>query len=873
MEIYKNKNYPVEERIKDLISKMTLNEKVRQIDHYSASDMTETVPGTYTCVVNEKKMEESIGTEPMGIVQNFWSNAKVYNKIQRYAIEKTRLGIPILFCQEALHGFGKTGATVFPQQIALGSTFNPELGEKMGAAIALEARTCGIQETWNPVCDLAREPRWGRTEENFGEDTYHSSRFAYSIVKGLQGDDISRKDKVSAELKHYTAYGIPMGGHNCAPAAIGRHEMFEYCQPVFEAAVKDAGAYSVMASYSSVDGSPVPSDKELMTDVLRGEWGMRGYSRSDMCAISMLNHDHNVADTREEAIRMALEAGTDVQLYDFPHDFYQNAIKDHINSGRMSMETLDTAVSRVLRVKFDLGLFDDPYIDEEYEFKVFHCEEHRKLAYEIASQSITLLKNKNNILPLSKNLKKIAVIGPTADETCVGDYTNFNKDVYEKITLLTEIRKTVSPETEVVYAKGCDYLPAKLKKFGIDCYSHDGVKGVRGEYYNNDDLEGAPVLVRDDGEIGFSFIAAKAADCVDARFSARWTSDFNPGIDGAGFIGTNCEDSIRVWLDDELIIDAWDDRKGSTNIPFTFENKNYKLKIEYRCDERGASVILGYIPKDSDISEAVEAAKGADVAIVSVGDCAATSGENLDRCDLNLPGQQLDLVKAVYETGTPVILVLQSGRPMTITWEDKHLPAIVQAFFAGELGGKAIADVIFGDINPSGRLPISFPKHVGQLPVFYSRKPAGGTRYVDTLDNRNYDNKALYTFGYGLSYTTFEYSDMKLSANEIFPDGTVDVTFKVTNIGDREGVAVAQVYVRDCFASVVKPSIELKGFERVSLRPGESKEVKVTLGTLAFRTLNPKYQWVVEPGKMIIFAGPNSEELPLEAELQIIAKK
>jgi len=375
MEKYKDKSVPVEERIADLISRMTLEEKARQIDQYSATDITYEDPETGLVKADYDKLK-MMGDNPYGVVQLRESNARVYNDIQRYAIENTRLGIPILCCEESLHGYCKEGATVFPQQIALGCTFDPILGEKMGAAIAREARACGIQETWNPVCDLAREPRWGRTEENFGEDTYLSSRFAYHIVKGLQGDDISRHDKVASELKHYTGYGIPIGGLNCSPAAIGKHEMYEYCQPVFEAAVKDAGAYNVMCSYSSIDSQPVPSDRELLTDVLRDQWGMRGFVRSDMCAISMLNCDHNVAETKQEAIRMALEAGTDVQLYDFPHDLYQGTIIDYVSKGLMSEETLNLAVSRVLKVKYDLGLFANPYIDESIEQEVYHCQEH-----------------------------------------------------------------------------------------------------------------------------------------------------------------------------------------------------------------------------------------------------------------------------------------------------------------------------------------------------------------------------------------------------------------------------------------------------------------------------------------------------------------
>ncbi|MBE6895777.1 MAG: beta-glucosidase [Ruminococcaceae bacterium] len=860
MEKYKDKSLPVQERIADLLSKMTLEEKARQIDQYSPSDLTCEDPETGDRSVDYEKLKE-MGDIPYGVLGIGKSNSKVYNELQRHAVENTRLGIPILFSTEALHGYTEQGATVFPQQLALGCTFEPSLGEEMGAAIAREARACGVQEAWAPVCDLAREPRWGRTEENWGEDTYHSSRFAYHIVRGLQGDDVSKPDKVVSELKHYTAYGAPAGGLNCSVVAMGRHEVFEYCQPVFEAAIKDAGAYNVMCSYSSIDGQPVPSDKELLRDVLRDQWGMRGFVRSDMCAISMLNCDHNVADTKQEAIRMALEAGTNVQLHDFPHDLYQGTIIDYVKKGIISMETLDDAVACMLRVKFDLGLFDDPYIDESLQDKVLHCQDHKDLAYRIAAKSITLLKNENNLLPLKKGMKKIAVVGPTADILNFGDYS-VSPRTYDKITLVSSIKEIVGDETEVVYAKGCEFKELTMKKINGRWFT-----GLKGEYYNNpEEPVGEPALVRPESGIEFSFIAEKVAGCVDAKFSARWTGIMQPDIEGDAFIGFKCQDSVKLWIDDELIIDAWGDKKGDCLVPFKFEKKKYNIKIEYRNDERGASVMMGWQDKPADINEALEAVKGADVAIVSLGDHAEiTTGENFDRCDLNLPGKQLDFLKEIYATGTPIVLVLQSGRPMTITWENEHIPAIVQAFFAGELGGRAIADALFGKINPGGKLSMSFPKTIGQLPVHYSRKPAGGKRYVEGID-RN----PLFPFGYGLSYTTFEFSDLKLSSEEIKTDETLKVSFNVTNTGNVDGEEVAQVYIRDYFASVVKPGMELKGFKRIALKAGETKRIEIELGELAFRTLNPKYQWVVEPGQMRVMVGSSSADLPLQSDFMIV---
>jgi beta-glucosidase len=558
---------------------------------------------------------------------------------------------------------------------------------------------------------------------------------------------------------------------------------------------------------------------------------------------------------------MALEAGTDVQLYDFTSDFYQGTIVDYVKKGIIPQEVLDTAVSRVLRVKFDLGLFENPYIDESLEEKVFHCEAHKDLAYRIAKKSITLLKNKDNMLPLKKGMKKIAVLGPTADCLNFGDYT-VESSGYDKITLLSSIREAVGDETEVVYAKGCDFKDLTLERIKDEWF-----KDLKGEYFNNpEEPVGEPVYTVNERCIEFSFIANRVADCVDAKFSARWTGTMSFPFEEDAYLGFYCKDSIRLWIDDELVIDAWGDKKGDSLVPFSFRKRDYKIRIEYRNDERGPRVVLGWQQKKADMNEAIEAAKGADVAIMSLGDCPQiTTGENFDRCDLNLPGKQLDFLKAVYETGTPIVLVLQSGRPLTLMWENEHIPAIVQAFFSGEFGGRAITDVLFGKVNPSGRLPISFPKHLGQIPVYYSKRPAGCKRYVEGIDR-----EPLFPFGYGLSYTTFEYSDLKLSADEIKTNETLKVSFNVTNTGNVDGEEVAQVYVRDYFASVVKPDLELKGFEKVALKAGETKRVEIELGELAFRTLNPKFEWVVEPGQMRVMVGRNSSDLPLQSDFMIV---
>lgn len=854
MKNYKNPNLPIEERIEDLLNQMTLEEKLRQIDQYSGSDIL-----TKDMKIVWDNVKEVINTKGIGSLQNRNSNAVINNELQRYAIENTRLGIPILFSEEALHGLHKPGCTIYPQQITLASSWSPELAEKVGHGIARETRSFGMHEVWCPVIDLVRDPRWGRVEETYGEDTYLSSRLAASMVKGLQGNDVSQPDRVVSEPKHFAGYGVPTGGLNCAPAIIGRHELFAYYLPVFEAAFVEGGAFNTMCSYSSIDGIPCVSDHELMTEVLRDQWKIPGFVRSDMCAISMLNEGHNTASTKEDAIRQALEAGVDMQLYDYSHDIYQNSIMNMINNGTISLEVLDTAVSRVLRVKFLLGLFENPYTDDTLSHKVVRCDEHQAMALEVARKGICLLKNEGELLPLRKNLKSIAVIGPSAAEARLGDYC-VEPEGFKAISILDGIKDMVSPDTEIHYAKGCSILDSDIMVIPSKWLrTSTGERGLNGEYFNNANMSGTPVFTTVDSEINFNWIYSKPSENVDANlFSVKWTGKLVPDKDITGYIGTSSMDSMRLWIDGELIIDGWGFDKDATAMKsFSFvANKEYNLLIEYCKDERGVRVIFGWSYGNDDIKKAIEAASKAEVAIVALGDSEETSGENLDRADLKLPGRQLELVKAIYNTGTPIILVLQNGRPLSITWESEHIPAIVEAWFPGEKGGKAIAEILFGDVNPSGKLPISFPKSVGQLPVYYSRKIAGGLRYVEM------DRKALYPFGYGLSYTKFKYSNLQITQDEA-KDSYATVQFDVTNIGERAGEEIAQLYIRDCFTSVVKQYMELKGFNRIHLNPGETKTLIFELGHDELKLLNLKYEWVVEAGDFEVMVGPDSENIKL----------
>lgn len=862
---YQNPDLPVEERLDDLLPRMTTEEKIMQTDQYFSGDFTTQDENGKVIAMDMQRFAELMHGNSVGSVQLRGMTAVQANTVQRYAVENTRLGIPFLFSEEALHGLFTNNATSFPQQIGLAATFDPALGREMGHAIASETRACGIHETYSPVMDLIRDPRYGRSEESYGEDTHLCAEFARETVRGMQGKSLKDPDAVAAEPKHYVGYGNPVGGLNCAPSTMGRHDVFSDCLPVFEAAFVDGKACDAMCSYNSIDSIPVSMDHEILTDVLRGQYGMPGFVRSDMTAVSRLYDWHFIAESPEEAIRLGLEAGVDLQLYDFPHDVWQNAIAHLIEEGKMKMSVLDTACRRVLRMKFLLGLFENPYTDENRAESVLRCPEHLAVAEKIAEKSIVLLKN-DGLLPLKKDLRRVAVIGPAADTVSYGDYTEY-RGREGAVTVLDGIRAAVSPETEVVYARGCNFLGQALHPFNPGMLrDEDGGFGLTGRYYNGPVPEGTPVQVRSDRTINFNWIFSLPNPELDANcFSVAWTGSIIMPHTMDGCIGLSTQDSMRLYVDDELLIDGWGkDKSADQALDFHFEaGRAYKIRIEFVNDGRGARVIFGYSAGRENFSAAVEAARKADVAILCMGDNEETSGENFDRTDLNLPGRQLELVQAVYATGTPVVLVLQSGRPVTANWENDHLPAILEAWFPGEQGGTAIARTLFGDAIPGGRLPITFPRSVGQIPCHYSRRPGGGKKYVEM------DWMPLYPFGYGLTYTTFAYHDLKPDRAKIAPDESVTVSFTVENTGDFTGDAVPQLYVRDLFSSVVKPERQLAAFTRVTLAPGEKRCITLTVGPRQLRTLGADYVWRVEPGQFELQLGDNAENILLRTDLTV----
>ena len=866
---YQNPQLDIETRLDDLISRMTLEELIMQTDQYNGADLCNGDEGNR--VFAPEKLDEVFHGCSAGSIQMFALSVPESNEVQRYAVEKTRLGIPFLLTHEGLHGASFKGSTVFPQQIGLASSFEPELAKKMGHAIAVESRCKGAREVWSPVMDLMRDPRFGRTEEAYGEDTFLAAEFAREGVRGMQGDDLTADDAVASEPKHYAAYGQPIAGLNCSPTAMSRHEAFSDSLPVFEAAFKDAGAMCTMCSYTAVGNVPVSMDHELLTEVLRDQWGMRGFVRSDMTAVSRLYDWFYVAETEEDAMKMGLEAGVDLQLFDFPHEVWMKGITNLVESGRMERSVVEQAARRVLRTKMMVGLFENPYTDEALADKVFHCKEHLELSEEIARKSFVLLKNEDNMLPLSKELKTIAVVGPCADTPMCGDYTDW--DNREQAVHTVDALRERLPNTEILYAEGCSFVGNVVIPFPQSMLKdEDGNPGITARYYNSPEPEGEPVITRTDRQINCGWAIRDPDGSLfpeklgEEGFSVVWTGSLETDDTFDGFIGFGGEDSVKIYIDGELVLDCWGkNRFNDRLVPFHYQaGKSYAVRIEYTNDQQGAVVRFGYRRSMEDFTAAVEAAKKAQVALVCVGDdnC-LTSGENFDRVDLNLAGNQLELVKAIYATGTPVVLLLYTGRPVTCTWEQKHIPAILQCHFPGEWGAYAIVDTLFGDNNPSGRLTVTYPRHVGQIPCHYTRRPGGGRQYVEMSWT------PLYPFGYGLSYTKFQYRGLKLNTNKIAADETVTASVTVANVGDRAGVAVPQLYLRDWVSSTVKPERYLCGFTRVELEPGEEKTVEITIGERSLRTLDRNYHWNVEPGKFTVYLGENCEKLFFEQDFWV----
>jgi beta-glucosidase len=823
---YLDPKLPLDRRVDDLISRMTLEEKVSQM------------------------MNAAPAIPRLGIPQYDWWN-------------------------EALHGVAFSGvATVFPQAIGLGATFDPQLVNRVANVISDEARAKYHEAQrrgnynrfygltfWSPNINIFRDPRWGRGQETYGEDPYLTSRLGVAFVKGLQGDD-PKYLKVVATPKHYAVHSGPEPERHRFDAAASERDERETYLPAFRATVMEARAASVMCAYNRTNGEPCCANTHLLGDLLRGEWGFDGYVVSDCGAIEDIYKRHNFVKTAEEASALAVKKGTDLEC----GDSYK-ALVNSVKQGLISEAEIDRALKRLFEARFRLGMFDPPELVPfaKIPFSVNDSEAHRQLALEAARESIVLLKNENNALPLRKDLKSIAVIGPNADNVQVL-LGNYNGQPSRATTPLAGIRQHVSSGTKVLYALGTPLteiyatpVPASALR------GPNGEHGFKAEYFANKTLEGAPVLTRVDPEINFDWGMSNPGPGIPADdFSARWTGKIVANTSGKYRFGAIADDGVRVYVDGKLIAEDWTEHAPATITgEVTFEaGRSYDVKMEYYEGKIGAVAKLVWQPpvvtNVAPFAEAVDAAKQADTVVLVLGLASSLEGEEMnvrepgflggDRTDIKLPARQQGLLEAVAATGKPLVVVLLSGSALAVNWANEHAAAIVQAWYPGEEGGTAIADTLFGDYNPAGRLPVTFYKSVEQLPPFENY-------HMDGRTYRFFKGEPLYPFGHGLSYTRFKYSGFIVSSPRLSAADEVTVSATVENAGSRAGEEVVQLYLTDLAASVRVPIRSLAGIERVFLKPGERRVISFTIEPRQLAVITDDGRTVVEPGDFKVAIG------------------
>lgn len=763
--IYKNETLSIDQRVDDLLLQMTVDEKLAQMGGIWVTDLIDK-QRQFSIEKASNHISNGMGhiTRVAGAsLLPPSDSAALANSIQQYLVEQTRLGIPAIVHEESCAGLMAQGAVSFPQAIGLAATWEPELVETIADSIRQQMRAIGAHHALAPVIDICRDPRWGRIEETFGEDPYLVSQIGLAYIKGIQGLDLQAG--VVATAKHFLGYGWSEGGMNWAPAHIPERELREIFVTPFKTAIEEGQIGSIMNAYQELDGVPVGSSRELMVELLRDELGFEGVVVSDYFTLDMFIEYHHVARNKAEAACYGLHAGIDIELP--AHDIYGGPLRTALERGDIDEGLVDIAVRRVLKMKFRLGLFEQPYVDSSRAINVFMTPEQRDLSCVAAEKSMVLLKN-DGLLPLSIDLESVAVIGPSAHS----------------------------------------------------------IRNLQGNYHYPSHLEGVISGVNVSQEAPAPTVSLPPVDLSE---------HFPPSV------------TVLEGLRQTLAPDT-------------------QIYYEQGCEINTSDT--------SGISAAVDAARKSQVAIVVVGgksglnkEC--TTGESIDRATLGLPGVQQQLVEAVYATGTPTVVVLINGRPLSTSWIDEHIPAVLEAWLPAQEGGRAIANVLFGRTNPGGKLPVSIPRHVGQVPVYYNHKPSGGRTHWqgDYIDS---PTSPLYPFGHGLSYTTFEYSDLQLSATEVTAHETVDISCIVSNKGSMSGDEVVQLYAHDVQASVTRPVKELKGFKRVSLASGESVRITFRLSVNHMAFYDRQMNFVLEPGDVEVMIGGSSSDLRLKDTFEIV---
>ncbi|MCB9286938.1 MAG: glycoside hydrolase family 3 C-terminal domain-containing protein [Lewinellaceae bacterium] len=786
--------------------------------------------------------------------------AALINDIQRYFVEETRLGIPIIPFDEALHGLVRDGATAFPQAIALAATWDTSLVGDVGRAIARETRSRGIRQILSPVLNIARDVRWGRVEETYGEDPYLTTQMGLAFITPFE------RAGVIATPKHFVA-NVGDGGRDSYPIHFNERLLEEVYFPAFRAVFGIAGARSVMTAYNSLDGMSCSTNDWLLRKKLKGEWDFDGFVISDAAAVGGDVVLHFTAADYAEATEDAVEGGLDV-IFQTAYNQYP-LFWEAYEKGMVDQQAIDGAVRRVLRAKFELGLFENPYVEpEKADFWNGH-ETHRELAGTAAAKSMVLLKNDNQVLPVSPSVKKLALIGYDAKAARLGGYSGPGNNVVSIYDGLTE----AIGEDKVVYAEGVPILSKEYEPVEASYLLTEEhgviVNGLKGEYFDNIKLSGEPKVSRIDPKVDFRWTLHSPHKSLPYDwYSARWTGKLKPPKSGTYNFGIEGNDGYRLYLDGRLIIDNWKKQSYSSILKkFTFEaGKEYDIRIEFFESEGNAWFKLVWDmlleePWRQQIADAVAAAQKSEVAVVVAG---IHEGEFQDRALLGLPGHQEELIKAVAATGKPTVVVLVGGSAITMSnWLD-DVDGVLMAWYPGENGGNALADILFGRENPAGRLPITFPVHEAQCPLYYNHKPTGrGDDYY------NLTGQPLFPFGFGLSYASFEYTNLEMNKNRIAQDETVQVSCRVKNTGKVKGEEVVQLYIRDELASVSQPVKALKAFRRISLEPGEEKQVTFEVGPPELSMLDKEMKRVAEPGDFRVMIGASSKDIRLRGILTV----
>lgn len=859
---YKNPALPIAERVKDLLSRMTPEEKFWQL-FMIPGDLDNVPDSQYTHGIFGFQVSAASKGDAGGQLLNYNTSesgltllAKI-NAIQHYFVEKSRLGIPIIPFDEALHGLVRDGATAFPQAIALAATWDTTLMHNVANAIATETRARGIRDILTPVVNIASDVRWGRTEETYGEDPFLTSEMGVAFVSAFE------KMGIITTPKHFIA-NVGDGGRDSYPIHLNQRLLEEIYLAPFKACIERGGSRSVMTAYNSLDGISCSANSWLLRDELKKKWGFTGFVISDANAVGGAVVLHNTAKDYAEAGKNAINNGLDV-IFQTDYQHHKLFIPPFLN-GETDTNRINEAVARVLQAKFELGLFDNPFTPDTL-IKALNLNAfHKALALKAAQESIVLLKNNKNVLPFKSNIKTIAVIGEDATVARLGGYSGKGNG---SISILQGLQQRAT-NTKILYAKGATVLSSDWVVVPANCLHYQQQQGLWGTYFNNIELSGTPAITRIDNQVDFSWTLSTPGPAIKMDYySARWVGEIQSPVTGVYKIGLDGSDGYRLYINEKLLIDNW--QKNSYHTLFAdyyFEKgKSYSIRVEFFEPVGNAHIKLIWTVGANNnwqqqIQAAVNTAKQADIAVVAVG---IHEGEFQDRAMLSLPGHQEALIKAIAATGKPVVVVLVGGSAITMqNWLDK-VAGVIDVWYPGEQGGYALADVLLGNYNPAGRLPITFPVNEAQLPLVYNHKSTGrGDDYY------NLSGLPLFPFGYGLSYTQFTYANLQFEKDTIGIQDAVIATCSVTNTGKFEGDEVVQLYIKDMLSSVARPVMELKGFQRIHLAPGATTTVSFTINPALLSMLNKDMQTVVEPGNFSIMIGASSRDIRLKKVLTVV---